>query len=354
MEKANTRAALEQPQAPALAPALYVVATPIGNLGDMAPRAARVLELADVIAAEDTRVALNLLGALGIKPAGRIVSNHRFSEMRRLDELVGALRAGKSVALVSDAGTPCISDPGGALVAAAAREGVGVVAVCGASAVAAALSISGCGGGAFAFYGFFPRKKADADRALAALAREGALPVSVFFESPMRIVKTARLLASAFPGATLCVCNDLTKRYERVYRGAPADVLQELESNPAREKGEYTIVMDMDGPGAPAWTGDEAGTGAAAGTGAEEGTCAEAGTGADSGAGAEEWTCAGANGGLSLEALIVDNMVKYGNSAKDAVAALHSARARDVPKKDWFDASVRLKRLAAAMEARDG
>jgi len=217
---------------------LFIVATPIGNLEDMTPRAVRVLKEADIIAAEDTRHSKTLLAHFNI--AGTpVFSCHKFNEDKRGDFFVSKMLEGKSVALISDAGTPCISDPGHRLVGAAAEAGIPVVAVCGASAVVAALSVSGFDASGFQFLGFLPRKKSDIKETLS-----NALPGTiVFYESPRRIADTMGLIDEYYPHAAICLCNDITKKFERNYRGTPREVITQLEENPAAEKGEYTCVV---------------------------------------------------------------------------------------------------------------
>jgi 16S rRNA (cytidine1402-2'-O)-methyltransferase len=240
---------------------LFVVATPIGNGGDITDRARRVLAEADIVAAEDTRTTKKLFAMLGIR--NKMVSNHKFNESRQSDYLVSEMLGGRNVAIVSDAGTPCISDPGHAAVAAAVAAGIDAVCVCGASSVAAALSVSGFFFTSYAFYGFFPRDGKGAGEALRRAAG-GDVPVSVFFESPKRIQKTLCAMAGAeeLAGAEICLCNDLTKLHERIYRGAPQAVLDEVAGNPSSGKGEYTLVLRAPAkqkPQAALWGGPAAG-----------------------------------------------------------------------------------------------
>ena len=239
---------------------LYIVATPIGNLSDMTPRAVTVLNGVDMIAAEDTRHSRALLTHFGIKTPS--FSCHKFNEGKRGDFFVSALMEGKNVALISDAGTPSISDPGHKLVSMAAAAGVEVVAVCGANAIAAALSVSGLDASRFIFLGFLPRTgkeqaeiwgqlSSGAVNLLSAPSRAGTTDINgyscpaVFYESPLRIHKTLTGLAGAYPMANICLCNDLTKKFERIYRGTPAEVLEELSQNPNAKKGEYTCIVTL-------------------------------------------------------------------------------------------------------------
>ena len=220
---------------------LYVVATPIGNLEDMTPRAVRVLQEVDIIAAEDTRHSRILLSHFNIKNT-QLYSCHKFNEERRGDFFVSKMLEGQTVALISDAGTPCISDPGHRLVSAAAEAGIDVVAVCGASAVVGALSVSGFDVTGFRFLGFLPRKKRD----IADCLREVFPCTVVFYESPKRIEDTIGVLDECFSDAKICLCNDITKKFEKLYRGNPSEVLQQLRENENSGKGEYTCVVNVD------------------------------------------------------------------------------------------------------------
>ena len=224
-------------------PILYVVATPIGNLNDLSPRVREALEKADLVAAEDTRVAMKLLNHLGLsKPT---VSCHRHNEEGRSGPIIERmLRENLTVALTCDAGTPAISDPGQVLVDAAWRAGVEVRPVCGPSATVTALSAAGFDAREFAFYGFLPREKKPLFEKLAAI-RETNIPVAVAYESPHRVVKLVEAICQALPGCNLAVCCDLSKLYETIYRGPCEDVLMALRANPNVEKGEYCLVIDL-------------------------------------------------------------------------------------------------------------
>ena len=221
---------------------LYVVATPIGCLDDLTPRAAETLKNADIIAAEDTRTSYPLLSKLGVD--AKLISYHKFNERSRVDELLEKLNSGYNIALISDAGTPCISDPGCILVEAAAAAGIKVTAVCGACAAVSAASISGFDLTSFAFYGFVPRENGEIKKLWNKMLAD-SIKTAIFYESPMRITSTVASVAETFPTARLCVCNDLTKLHERIYRGTPAEVLDELENNPNHKKGEYSLVMEL-------------------------------------------------------------------------------------------------------------
>lgn len=217
---------------------LYVVATPIGNLGDMTERAIATLRTVDVVAAEDTRVTRRLWSHFGITTP--LVSFHARSDDRRAAELLARLRAGDDVALVSDAGTPLVSDPGGELVSAWAEEGGTVVPIPGASAVLAALMASGVPAPRWAFEGFLPRKGADRRERLARIAADDR--ATVLFEAPGRTAATLRDLATACgeerQGA---LARELTKLHEQVRRGTLAELAVGALIDPPR--GEVTIVV---------------------------------------------------------------------------------------------------------------
>ncbi|MDR3050390.1 MAG: 16S rRNA (cytidine(1402)-2'-O)-methyltransferase [Oscillospiraceae bacterium] len=224
-------------------PTLYVVATPIGNLGDMSPRAVQVLRDCGLIAAEDTRVTRKLLTRFGITTP--TLSNHRHNEGDRAAQLVARmLQEDMDVALVTDAGTPCVSDPGYALVAQAAQAGIAVIAVPGPCAAAAALSISGIEARAFAFYGFLPRAAGDLRQSLLAMAQSG-VPVAVVHESPHRVLDLMAQIAATLPGCRVSVSCDLTKLYELTLRGEADEVLAAMRANPNADKGEYCLVLDL-------------------------------------------------------------------------------------------------------------
>ncbi|MBQ3866243.1 MAG: 16S rRNA (cytidine(1402)-2'-O)-methyltransferase [Clostridia bacterium] len=220
---------------------LYVVATPIGRLVDISVRAIRILSQVDLIAAEDTRRSYILLNQLGIRK--EVISNQKFNEHRKTEVFLQALRDGKSVAVISDAGTPCVSDPGNELVKAALAEGFAVVPVPGACAAVSALSVSGFDLTSFAFRGFFPKENTEKKEEIRAI-RRAAGRTFCYYESPKRIEKTVAFLAETAPEAQICLCNDLTKTHERFYRGSPATVLSELASCPTADKGEYTLVLE--------------------------------------------------------------------------------------------------------------
>jgi len=214
---------------------LYVVGTPIGNLEDVSRRAERVLGEVSAIAAEDTRVTARLLARIGVRKP--MLSYRAPVEKRGLPAVLRALEEG-DVALVTDAGTPGVNDPGQRLVAAAAAAGHGVVPVPGPSAVATALSISGFSGDGFLFLGYLPRKPGQLRRLFESL-REEPRP-AVAFDSPYRVLKSLAALAEVLPDRPLVVGRELTKLHEQVLRGTAAEVLESLAG---KARGEFTLVV---------------------------------------------------------------------------------------------------------------
>jgi 16S rRNA (cytidine1402-2'-O)-methyltransferase len=215
-----------------------VVGTPIGNLEDLSARAIRILGEVSAIAAEDTRVTSRLLARHGIRKP--LLSYRAPVERRGLPRVIAALEEG-DVALVSDAGTPTVSDPGQALVTAAWSAGHTVVPIPGPSSITAALSIAGYGGPGFTFLGYLPRKPGETRRLLAAL-REETRP-SVAFESPYRMRKSLELIAEVLPDRSLTLTRELTKLHEEVLRGTASEVLAALGE---RARGEFTLVISGD------------------------------------------------------------------------------------------------------------
>ena len=219
---------------------LYLVATPIGNLEDITLRALRILKEADLVAAEDTRHTRNLLSHFEIETP--LIAYHQHSEAGRTENLIRRLaEEGQNIALVTDAGTPSVSDPGVELVRAALAAGVTVVPIPGASAVLCALVGSGLPPARFAFEGFLPRTKSSRRNKLAALAR-GETRTLIFYESPQRIAETLKEMAAAFgPERPVAVGRELTKKFEEFVRGTLAEVTAHFEETAAR--GEITVVV---------------------------------------------------------------------------------------------------------------
>ncbi len=220
---------------------LEVVATPIGNLGDLAPRARAALMAADLIAAEDTRRTGALLAAIGV--SGTLISLHEHNETSRIESLVRELEAGKVIALVSDAGTPLLSDPGYSLVRAAAAAGIEIRAIPGASALTAALSIAGLPTDRFVFEGFLPARTGERRTALARLAAEPR--TLVFFEAPHRIAATLADLTQLFGAQRRAVvARELTKLHEAVYRGTLEELSAAAIAEPNFARGEITLLIE--------------------------------------------------------------------------------------------------------------
>lgn len=286
---------------------LYVVATPIGNLGDMSERAINTLKEVDVIAAEDTRNTMKLLAHFDIHTP--MTANHKFNEHETVAYLVSEINQGKNMAVVSDAGTPCINDPGFVLVEACAAAGIEVIGIPGSCAAATAISVSGLPSASFAFMGFFPREKKEAMDVFDYI-RGNRPETYIFYESPKRILDTLKLIDKELPTARIALCNDLTKLHERTYRGSVGEVYEELLANPNAEKGEYAFVMYYE-PVAK-----------------------------------EE-----AEASLSLEAMLVDVVIKQGCSMKEAVALLANdasvSPTGKIPasKKELYQASLNLKEM---------
>lgn len=217
---------------------LSVVATPIGNLEDITLRALRTLREADYILCEDTRVTGKLSAAHDIDTPLKRYDAHTSDAAH--EQVLAQLRSGAHVALVSDAGTPGISDPGVRLVERARLEGVRIEAVPGASALTAAVSIAGLKGNQFTFLGYAPQKKGR--QTFFAALTEYTYPV-VFFESTHRIVKTLDALADAVPTAPVVLVKELTKLHETVFTGTAASIAAALREMPAQQKGEFVVIV---------------------------------------------------------------------------------------------------------------
>lgn len=225
-------------------PTLYVIATPIGNLGDMSPRAVETLKNVGLIAAEDTRVTMKLTAHFEIHTP--LTSCHEHNEENKSRRIIEKMLAENiDAALTTDAGTPAVSDPGYLLVKAAWEAGIHVLPIPGPSAMASALSICGFDTAEFAFYGFLPRQKKELREKLLKIG-QGA-PIAVLHESPHRVVELMEAIAESFPAARVAVCCDLTKRYELTIRGNVPEVLTAMRLNPNVEKGEYCLVLDLHG-----------------------------------------------------------------------------------------------------------
>jgi 16S rRNA (cytidine1402-2'-O)-methyltransferase len=281
---------------------LYIVATPIGNSRDMSPRGREILSTVDIIAAEDTRRSMVLLNKLEIR--NRLVSNHKFNEYGKARWFVDEMLAGRSVAVITDAGTPCISDPGNELIRAAVEAGIDVVGVPGCCAAVTALSVSGFDLSSFLFYGFFPRENAERRKLLEKL-RRGDTRTFVFYESPKRIMELVEFFIEAEAGVRMCLCNDLTKLHETSFRGSPAEVKDKLLAKGNYDKGEYAVVIEIE----------------------------------------ESYLFTKTEHTVSAEAMLVDAMVAGGVSGKDAVAAVLADENNSYSKNELKAALLNLKRL---------
>ena len=281
---------------------LYIVATPIGNSRDMSPRGAQILAEADIIAAEDTRRSMVLLGKLGIRT--KLVSNHKFNEYGKAKTFLSAMKEGQSVAVITDAGTPCISDPGNELIKAAVEAGIRVVGVPGCCAAVNALSISGFDLSSFTFFGFFPRERAERRKLLEKL-RRGDTRTFAFYESPRRVMDLVDILSDEGARCRLCLCNDMTKLHELSFRGTPAEVKEQLLAKGNYEKGEYALVLEID----------------------------------------EDYVFNKVEHTVSAEAMLVDAMVAGGLNAKEAVAAVLADENNSYSKNELKAAALRLKKL---------
>lgn len=223
-------------------PTLYVVATPIGNLQDMSPRAIDTLKRVGLIAAEDTRVTMKLCQVFDIHTP--LTSCHQHNEDSKGAWLAEKMLAENiDVAVTTDAGTPCVSDPGYGLVKAAVERGIEVLPIPGCCAAVSALSVSGFDTREFTFNGFLPREKKELREKLVDMARKSA--VAVVHESPYRVVELVETIAATLPGTCISASCDLTKLHEKTIRGRAEDVLTQMRLNPKTEKGEYCLVLDF-------------------------------------------------------------------------------------------------------------
>jgi 16S rRNA (cytidine1402-2'-O)-methyltransferase len=221
--------------------ALYVVATPIGNLGDISIRALSVLELVDAVACEDTRTTGQLMKRYGLsKP---MIATHQHNEAEAAQKIIERLQRGERVAIVSDAGTPAISDPGSRVVDAVMNEGLAVIPIAGPSAVAAAISSSGLSGDGFHFVGFLPSKDAQRDSALQALSNSSS--VLVFYEAPHRVVDTVNAMRHVFgEQRRIVIARELSKLFEQIHRCALSDAHTWLSADANRQRGEFVLLIE--------------------------------------------------------------------------------------------------------------
>ncbi len=278
---------------------LYVVATPIGNLGDFSLRAVETLKNSDLILAEDTRQTIKLLNHFNIK--NKMASYHKFNESKKTNEVIELLKDGMNIALVSDAGTPCISDPGYVLVKRARQEGIKVIGIPGCSAIITALSVGGLDTSSFSFYGFVPTEN-KAKKELFNSIKTDSVKTKVVYESPKRILKLLSDIKKEIPGCVVCVCSEITKVHESYVYGKTEEVYEQLASNLDTLKGEYVVLIN------------------------------------------NERTMLNENENISIEALIIDEMIKNNCTLKEAIG-LVSSKNKTVSKKDVYNASLNLKNI---------
>ena len=215
---------------------LYIVSTPVGNLKDITLRALETLKEVDFIACEDTRTSSILLHHYEIKK--ELISLNAANENSKIEYVLGRIKNGESCAVISDAGTPGISDPGVRMISAAVKEGISVVPIPGATAVITALTISGLPTDAFVFEGFIPQKKGRQKKLLSLSNEERTI---VLYESTYRIEKLLNELNEYMPGRYVVVCRELTKKFEEVWRGTPQELLQSF--NEKVSKGEFVVII---------------------------------------------------------------------------------------------------------------
>ena len=280
---------------------LYIVASPIGNLSDITKRSVEVLKSVDIILCEDTRTSSHLLNSLDIKT--KLMSYHKFNEFERSREVINLLKDGKNIALITDAGTPCISDPGSILVHDAIQNNVEVYSIPGPSAVITALTLSGLSISNFAFYGFLERKSKSQKEELEKI-KENDIEILVFYESPKRIIDTVKNIKEVLNNPYIVVLNDLTKKFEKKYYGNSSSVLEELLGNPNHELGEYVIVVKKE-------------------ISLEENNENE----------------------ISLEGLLIDKIKKENCTMKDAVKLLALEYKNKYSKNEIYNASLNIKKL---------
>ena len=220
---------------------LYVVATPIGNLDDFTKRALDILNSVDLIACEDTRTSSVLLKHFNINK--KTVSYHKFNEKGKSNSLINDLKSGKNIALITDAGCPCISDPGSILTKEAINNNIEVIAIPGASATITSLMCSGMDTTSFSFYGFLDRENKKMINELEKIKADSS-NVAIIYESPKRIKKLLENVKEVLDNPNICLCNDLTKKFEKKYYGIVDEILKEINNNPKSELGEYVLLIE--------------------------------------------------------------------------------------------------------------
>lgn len=276
---------------------LYVVATPIGNLDDITKRALDILNSVDLIACEDTRTSSILLKHFNINK--KLVSYHKFNEKGKSSSLISDLLNGKNIALISDAGCPCISDPGSILVREAINNSIEVIAIPGASATITSLMCSGMDTSTFSFYGFLDRENKKIVESLEKIKNDSS-NIAIIYESPKRIMKLLEKVYEILDNPYICLCNDLTKKFEKKYYGKTSEVIEELKDNPNSELGEYVLLIEKN-----KLTVEQ-------------------------------------EDNYSLEALIVDEMIKNNCTMKDAIKLV--SEKYKINKNEVYNASLSLKK----------
>ncbi len=277
---------------------LYVVATPIGNLDDITKRAIDILNSVDLIACEDTRTSGVLLKHFNITK--KTVSYHKFNEKGKSNSLINDLLNGKNIALITDAGCPCISDPGSILVNEAVRNDIEVIAIPGASAVITSLMVSGMDTTSFSFYGFLDRENKKIVESLERIKNDSS-NIAVIYESPKRILKLLEKVDEVLDNPNICLCNDLTKKFEKKYYGSTKEVIRLLNDNANHELGEYVLLIESN---------------------------------------KEEIT---KEDKLSPEAMIIDEMVKSNCTMKEAIKLV--SEKYKISKNEVYNSSLNIKKL---------
>lgn len=277
---------------------LYVVATPIGNLNDMTKRAIETLKEVDIILCEDTRTSMKLLNNFNIK--NKLMSYHKYNEQEQTKNIIKLLKQDKNIAIITDAGTPCISDPGYILVKEARENNITVIPIGGISALITALSASGIETDKFTFQGFFPRETKEKTKLLEELNKTN-IKVHIFYESPKRIIKTLEYLKNNLEIEKISIFKELTKLHEKNYYGTLEEVLNKLQNEEKTNQGEYTFIIKTKQKQEKEQN-------------------------------------------ISLEALIIDKLIKEQKTIKEIVEILNKEN-KNISKKDLYNASLNLKQI---------
>ena len=277
---------------------LFIVATPIGNLKDMTSRAIETLKEVDIILCEDTRTSLKLLNHFDIK--NKLISYHKFNETKQTEKIIEDLKEGKNIALISDAGTPCVSDPGYILVNEAKKEKIKVIPIGGISASITALSASGLNSDKFVFQGFYPRETKDKNKLIKEI-KDSNIKTHILYESPKRIEKTLGYIYDNLGNISISVYRELTKMHETNYHGNISEVIKQLNEDENKSKGEYTFIIEK--------------------------TIEEK-----------------AKTSISIESLLINEMIKNNITLKEAIEKINSEN-DNFNKKEIYNASLNLKEL---------